>query len=106
MVQLFLLLLGMAVLLKLLQSLAMYLGSLAMGYYGARTSSRLMAMIHSLILSLSFPCSSRYRVGDLLFVGGNGPGAVMTEIKVISGLVMTVLMAVKVMMARDDDDVG
>lgn len=92
--ELFLLLLGMAVLLKLLQSVGMYLGSLAMGHYGARTSSRLMAMIHSLILSLSFPCSSRYRVGDLLYVGGSGPGAVMTEINVISGLVMTVLMGV------------
>jgi subfamily B ATP-binding cassette protein MsbA len=92
--ELFLLLLGMAVLLKLLQSVGMYLGSLAMGYYGARTSSRLQAMIHSLILSLSFPCSSRYRVGDLLYVGGNGPGAVMTEINVISGLVLTVLMGI------------
>ena len=92
--QLFLLLLGLAVLLKLLQSVGMYLGSLAMGYYGARTSSRLQAMIHSLILSLSFPCSSRYRVGDLLYVGGSGPGAVMTEINVVSGLVLTVLMGV------------
>ena len=90
--ELFLLLLGMAVLLKLLQSVGMYLGSLAMGYYGARTSSQLQAMIHSHILSLSFPCSSRYRVGDLLFVGGSGPGAVMTEISVVSGLVLTVLM--------------
>jgi ATP-binding cassette subfamily B protein/subfamily B ATP-binding cassette protein MsbA len=92
--ELFLLLLGLAVLLKLLQSVAMYLGSLAMGYYGARTSSRLQAMIHSLILSLSFPCSSRYHVGDLLYVGGSGPGAVMTEINVVSGLVLTILMAI------------
>ena len=89
---LFLLLLALAVLMKLLQSLAMYLGSIALGYYGARTSSRLMAMIHSHILSLSFPCASRYRVGDLLYVGGNGPGAVMTEINVISSLTLTVLM--------------
>ncbi|MCS5698493.1 ABC transporter ATP-binding protein/permease [Cyanobium sp. FGCU-52] len=92
--ELFLLLLGLAVLLKLLQSVAMYLGSVGMGYYGARTSSRLQAMIHSFILSLSFPCSSRYRVGDLLFVGGSGPGAVMTEIKAVSGLVLTILMAI------------
>jgi ATP-binding cassette subfamily B protein/subfamily B ATP-binding cassette protein MsbA len=92
--ELFLLLLALAVLTKLLQSVAMYLGSLAMGYYSARTSSQLMAMVHSHILSLSFPCSSRYRVGDLLYVGGNGPGAVMTEINVISGLVLTVLMGV------------
>jgi len=90
--ELFLVLLGLAVLTKLLQSVAMYLGSLAMGYYGARTSSRLMAMIHSLILSLSFPCSSRYRVGDLLYVGSSGPSAVMTEINVVSSLVLTVLM--------------
>jgi ATP-binding cassette subfamily B protein/subfamily B ATP-binding cassette protein MsbA len=92
--ELFLLLLALAVLTKLLQSVAMYLGSLAMGYYGARTSSQLMAMVHSHILSLSFPCSSRYRVGDLLYVGGNGPGAVMTEISVVSGLVLTVLMGI------------
>jgi len=91
--ELFLLLLALAVLTKLLQSLAMYVGSIAMGYYSARTSSRLMAMIHSHILSLSFPCASRYRVGDLLYVGGSGPGAVMTEINVISGLTLTVLMA-------------
>ncbi|MCX5951444.1 MAG: ABC transporter transmembrane domain-containing protein, partial [Cyanobacteria bacterium] len=88
----FLVLLGLAVLTKLLQSVAMYLGSLAMGYYSARTSSRLMAMIHSLILSLSFSCSSRYRVGDLLYVGSSGPSAVMTEINVVSSLVLTVLM--------------
>ncbi len=90
---LFLLLLALAVLMKLLQSLGMYAGSIAMGYYNARTSSRLMAMFHSHILSLSFPCASRYRVGDLLYVGGNGPGAVMTEINVISNLTLTVLMA-------------
>jgi ABC-type multidrug transport system fused ATPase/permease subunit len=52
--ELFLLLLGLAVLLKLLQSVGMYLGSLAMGFYSARTSSRLMAMIHSHILGFSF----------------------------------------------------
>ncbi len=56
---LFLLLLGLSVLMKLVQSLAMYLGSLAMGYYSARTSSRLMAMIHSHILGFSFSCASR-----------------------------------------------
>ena len=71
--ELFLLLLGLAVLIKLLQSTAMYLGSLAMGYYSARTSSRLMAMLHSHILGFSFACASRYRVGELLYVAGAGP---------------------------------
>ena len=90
--QLFLLILGLAVLLKLLQSLAMYLGSLAMGYYSARTSSRLMAMIHSHILGFSFACASRYRVGDLLYVAGAGPGAVMNEINILSSITLTILM--------------
>ena len=90
--QLFLLILGLAVLLKLLQSLAMYLGSLAMGYYSARTSSRLMAMIHSHILGFSFACASRYRVGDLLYVAGAGPNAVMNQINIVSNIALTILM--------------
>ena len=90
--QLFLFILGLAVLLKLLQSVAMYLGSLAMGYYSARTSSRLMAMIHSHILGFSFACASRYRVGDLLYVAGAGPGAVMNEINIVSNIALTILM--------------
>lgn len=90
--ELFLLLLGLAVLIKLLQSTAMYLGSLAMGYYSARTSSRLMAMLHSHILGFSFACASRYRVGELLYVAGAGPGAIMTEINVFSSISITVLM--------------
>jgi len=90
--QLFLLILGLAVLLKLLQSLAMYLGSVAMGYYSARTSSRLMAMIHSHILGFSFACASRYRVGDLLYVAGASPNAVMNEINIVSNITLTILM--------------
>ena len=90
--QLFLMILGLAVLLKLLQSMAMYLGSLAMGYYSARTSSRLMAMIHSHILGFSFACASRYRVGDLLYVAGASPNAVMNEINIVSNITLTILM--------------
>jgi hypothetical protein len=44
--QMFLILLAVAVLLKLGQSLAMYLGSVAVGYYANRTSARLTAMLH------------------------------------------------------------
>lgn len=90
--ELFLLLLGLAVLFKLIQSGAMYLGAVATGYYTARTSSRLMAMIHSHILGFSFSCASRFRVGDLLYIGGSGPGAIMTEINVLSSLLLTLFM--------------
>jgi len=90
--QMFLILLAVAVLLKLGQSLAMYLGSVAVGYYANRTSARLTAMLHSQILGFSFPCSSRYRVGDLQYINGMGPGTVISEINIVSGLVMNLLM--------------
>ena len=88
--ELFLLLLGLAVLFKLIQSGAMYAGAVAMGYYTARTSSRLMAMIHSHTLGFSFSCDSRFRVGELLYIGASGPGANMTEIYVLSNLLLTI----------------
>lgn len=90
--QMFLILLAVAVLLKLGQSLAMYLGSVAVGYYANRTSARLTAMLHSQILGFSFPCSSRYRVGDLQYINGMGPNTVISEINIVSGLVMNLLM--------------
>ena len=90
--QMFLILLAVAVLLKLGQSLAMYLGSVAVGYYANRTSARLTAMLHSQILGFSFPCASRYRVGKLQYISGTGPSTVITEINTVSGLVMNLLM--------------
>ena len=90
--QMFLILLAVAVLLKLGQSLAMYLGSVAVGYYANRTSARLTALLHSQILGFSFPCASRYRVGDLQYINGMGPGTVISEINIVSGLVMNLLM--------------
>jgi len=90
--QMFLILLAMAVLLKLGQSLAMYVGSVAVGYYANRTSARLTALLHSQILGFSFPCSSRWRVGDLQYINGMGPSTVISEINIVSGLVMNLLM--------------
>lgn len=92
--QLFLLLLGLAVLLKLGQSLAMYLGAVAVGYYANRTSARLTSLLHSQVLGFSFACASRYRVGELQYINGSGPGTVITEINVLSGLVLNLLMLV------------
>jgi ATP-binding cassette subfamily B protein/subfamily B ATP-binding cassette protein MsbA len=90
--QMFLILLALAVLLKLGQSLAMYVGSVAVGYYANRTSARLTALLHSQILGFSFPCASRYRVGDLQFINGLGPSTVISEINIVSRLVLGLLM--------------
>jgi ATP-binding cassette subfamily B protein/subfamily B ATP-binding cassette protein MsbA len=90
--QMFLILLAVAVLLKLGQSLTMYVGEVAVGYYANRTSTRLTAMLHSQVLGFSFPCASRYRVGDLQYINSSGPTTVIAEIKIVSGLVMNLLM--------------
>lgn len=90
--QLFLMLLALAVLLKLGQSLAMYLGAVAVGYYANRTSARLTSMLHSQVLGFSFPCASRYRVGDLQYINGTAPGGVISVINILSGLAMNILM--------------
>ncbi len=90
--QLFLMLLALAVLLKLGQSVAMYLGAVAVGYYANRTSARLTSMLHSQVLGFSFPCASRYRVGDLQYINGTAPGGVISVINILSGLAMNILM--------------
>jgi ATP-binding cassette, subfamily B, bacterial MsbA len=89
---LFIGLLATAVLLKLIQSLAMYAGSVVMGYYSASCTAEITARIHGQILSFTFPCASRYPVGDLTNYSGGGAGAVMTEINTASGFLVNLMM--------------
>jgi len=91
---LFVILLGLAVLLKVGQGLALYVGSVAVGYYANRTSTRLASMLHSQVLGFSFPCASRYRVGDLQYINGSGPATVIGEINIVSSLVLNLLMLI------------
>lgn len=92
--QMFLILLGLAVLLKVGQGLAMYVGSVAVGYYANRTSTRLTSMLHSQVLGFSFPCASRYRVGDLQYINNSGPTTVISEINIVSALILNLLMLI------------
>jgi ATP-binding cassette subfamily B protein/subfamily B ATP-binding cassette protein MsbA len=76
------------------QGLAMYVGSVAVGFYANRTSARLTSMLHSQVLGFSFPCASRYRVGDLQYINNSGPGTVIAEINITSTLVLNLLMLI------------
>lgn len=89
---LFIILLSTAVLLKLLQSLAMYFASVIMGYYTARVNAEVTGLIHHQILQFTLPCASRYPVGELTYYAGVGPGAVMTQINIGSSFIVNVLM--------------
>jgi len=89
---LFIILLSTAVLLKLVQSLAMYLASVNMGYYSARVNAEVTGLIHHQILRLTLACASRYPVGDLTYYAGAGPGAVMSQIGIASSFIVNVMM--------------
>ena len=88
----FVMLLLVAIMLKLVQSIAMYLASVNMAIYSARVRADVTALIHSTILSLSFPCASGYRVGDLTYYSNAGPGTVITQISIVSGFILNSMM--------------
>jgi hypothetical protein len=50
------------------------------------------ARIHSQVLSFSFPCASRYKVGNPTNYAGSGPVAVRNQIDAYSGLLVGLLM--------------
>ncbi|WP_255441630.1 MULTISPECIES: ABC transporter ATP-binding protein [unclassified Synechococcus] len=89
---LFLVLLGGAVALQVLQSLAQYLNGLSVGWFAARCRARITSLIHGQILGFSFPCASSYRVGDLLDQAGQGPEAIRIEIETLNGLLLNGLL--------------
>lgn len=90
--QAFTILLSLAVILKIIQGAAMYVGSLAIGDFGNRVSCRLKSALHAQILNYTFSCASRYRVGDLLYINGSAPGAVINEINSYNGFLTTTLL--------------
>ena len=90
--QAFSLLLCLAVILKLIQGGAMALASISIGYFGNRVSRKLTSQLHAHILDYTYSCASRYRIGDLQFVTGLAPTAIITDIRTYSNLVSNVFL--------------
>ncbi|KEF42980.1 MAG: multidrug ABC transporter ATPase [Cyanobium sp. CACIAM 14] len=84
----FILLLGTAVGLQALMAATGYLNSISTAVMGARLGAEITARLNDRVLSLSFPCASRYRIGDLLNYVGSGGGTVSQEIGLTSAMVM------------------
>ncbi|MEB3332288.1 MAG: ABC transporter ATP-binding protein [Synechococcaceae cyanobacterium] len=78
--QQFLILLAMAVILQALTSLARYGTGVSTGWFAARCQSRVMPILHRHVLSFSYSCASRFRVGQLANVMGRAPSTVQTQI--------------------------
>lgn len=89
---LFISLLGLAVLLQTVQSLTQFVNLVSVGYFAARCRALVTARIHAQILSFSFPCASRYKIGDLTDYSGTGPAAIRQRIELTNQLLVALLL--------------
>lgn len=94
----FALLLASAVGLQGLMSLARYGNGLSAGWFAARCQRQVTPAIHRHLLSLSYACASRYRVGDLVNRCTLAPVAVQTRLEEAS-VMLSNLMLVGVYLA-------
>jgi subfamily B ATP-binding cassette protein MsbA len=90
---LFICLLGLALALQLLLSISRYINSVSTGLFGAKIYSTITCIVHSRILALSFPCASRYRVGDLLNTASTSPRAIEAQINQVSAILQNALLS-------------
>ena len=91
---LFLILLLAALVLQALQSLSKYINSVTAGLFGSRVNTVITSIIHSQILSLTYACASRYRVGDLMNTVSTSPRAVEAQISQISAISVNIVLAI------------
>ncbi|MEA5441277.1 ABC transporter ATP-binding protein [Cyanobium gracile] len=87
----FVLLLAFAVALQALMAATSYVNSISSAVMGTRMGTEITSKLNDRVLSLSFGCASRYRVGDLLNYVGSGGGTVQKEISLANGLLMNSL---------------
>lgn len=87
----FVLLLATAVALQALMALTSYVNSISTAVMGARMGTEITAKLNDRVLSLSFACASRYRIGDLLNYVGSGGSTVQKEISLANGLLINSL---------------
>jgi subfamily B ATP-binding cassette protein MsbA len=87
---LFVVMIAIALLLQLLVATSSYLNTVSAGLLGCRIQEALTGEIHQRILSFSFSCASRFRVGDLLNYSGNAGRTVNSQITLTSNLLLNI----------------
>ena len=85
-------LIGLAVFMQILRSALSYLNLVSVGYLSARVQTQMTHRVFGHILSFSFPCASRYKLGDLTSYISTADGTVRTQINLWSGLVTGTLL--------------
>jgi ATP-binding cassette, subfamily B, bacterial MsbA len=87
--QIFFILLMLAVILQILLSLSLYINKVATNYFAARTQTQATRAVFQQIMSFSFGCASRYKVGDLIKFVGSASGTVNNQILTLSDLIIS-----------------
>lgn len=80
-----------ALVLQILVAASSYLNNVSAGVLGYRIQRVTIGEIHRRILSLSFSCASRYRVGDLLSYSNSAGPAIISYISCTSDLLLNLV---------------
>lgn len=92
--QIFLVLLAIAVILQTLLSLSNYGNKVSAAYFSARVQPQVTGKVFERIMSFSFACASRYKVGDLIKFTSSAASAVNVQVTNINNLVVSLTFAI------------
>ncbi len=100
--QLFLGLLGVAVLLQTLLALSNYANKVSAAYISARAQPQVTGRVFEQIMSFSFACASHYKIGDLVMFAKDAAYTVDKQIQYLNGLIVSLSFTIiySVIMAR------
>lgn len=91
--QMFIGLMGMAVLLQTMLSLSNYLNKLSTAYLSAKAQPQVTGKVFEQIMSFSFACASGYKVGDLVMFASQAARTVDQQLNLVNGFVVSVSFA-------------
>ena len=89
----FLILIAIAVLLQIVNSLAKYLVEISTGIFSAKSRSLVLKKIHAHVLQLSYASASNYSLGELAEYSVSGPEAVKIQIEYTSMLITGTILS-------------
>lgn len=92
--QIFLVMIGAAVIMQTLLALSNYFNNLSVAFLSAEIQPQVTGHVFRQIMSLSFGCASRYKVGDLVLYANTAGGTVNRQITTINNLIFSISFAI------------
>lgn len=90
--EVFLLLIGLAVLSQVVRSLMTYISLVSSGDLTARVQAQMTEKVFAHIMSFTFSCASRYKIGDLSTYVGQAGSTVDIQMRLWSGFLTGIMM--------------